>query len=124
MSEIGNGNGSNIACQICAVHIDVLHSNDSDQIMRAGRDRANKRKTRHLSRKRGRGHVGHIRRSRVHISGGLIGRVGLAVWKMVDPVNEIDRALLHFNEYPSQILTQYAQTDQLNTAQEQNNDHQ
>ena len=60
MSEIGNGNGSKIACQICAVHIDVLHGNNSEQIMGASGDHANQRKSGDLAVKRARGGAGYF----------------------------------------------------------------
>ena len=124
MSEIGNGNGSNIACQVCAVHIDVLHGDNGEQIMGASGDHANQRKSGNLAGKCARGGAGHFWCRRVHMLAAVITRVGLTVRKVIDPVNEIDRAPLHFYEYPSQILSQHAQADQLNAAQEQDYHHQ
>lgn len=111
MPEIRNPNRGKIADQIRGVHIDVLHGAYGDQVVGTGGHHANQRKTYDLARQCARGAAWRFGCRWLHILGGVIARVRLAVRELVDPVNEINRALLHFYKYPAQILPQYTQAD-------------
>ena len=124
MSEIGDSYRGHIADKICYINVDVENRAHGDQVMRRGGGDTDQRETSHLVGQAALGCTLFFRSAGAHVLRSAIPLIGLAVREVVNPVDEVNRTLLHFDKYASKVLSQYPQADQLDTAQKQNHNHQ